>query len=1467
MRGLVGVALCFYLLVIALLYIPAVQKAVASFAARQIENITHTRVNIGRVEIGLMNRVILENVELHDPNDSILLNASRLSAKIDLAQLIARKIAISNVQLYGFDVNIYQLKADAPTNIQFLIDAFKSDKASTEKPHVDISSILVRRGNIGFNQWYKAHKRGQFDPAHIKIRNLNANLAINIHPHDNFSLAVKRLSLQEQSGPIIKTLNFNLNQSLQCISISDFLLESEHSHINIPFLEADYSMSPGKMPFAQKLKNAYLKGEIAKSTLQQSDFAPLHKSISTIKLEKAVEIACQFQGDLKHFNVTRLRAMSEDGLFTLKTSITAKNIDSPENRAFKAVIDTCYMDARITSQVCKQFYPQHATWMAELGNMGLSGTALYSKPLANAHLTLSSQAGSLMLEAMLKNERYLEAKINSNMLQFGTLIKDKYKLETLQLAAQVNGVLNKKNAPELKGEAKITNVKYNNYTYPELLIEGEYKGNEAMGMIAVADENLDLKLTGKGVLKNKHFDIEARADINNFAPHALNLIKSHAGERFSSHITTRVQGSNIDDLTGHINVSHLDLSNADGLAYSMGKINLTATPGERKERCISLAADFMQAHLTGEFKPSQLPYYFKCLAHHYLPALNMGGYKKKGNEDDYMTYEIHIDHLTPLKKLLNIPIQVQGPAHLSGYLTMKDNDFIIKADVPELDYNGQMFHHIYGTMEGENDSLHTHVAVERKVKGQALRLDLDASVAQNKLLAALHWNNTGAGEYSGTFKALTTFTQRDNGTWCTHIGIQPSHMIINDSTWNIHPSAVEIEPQRFRFRQFKIDQGDRFLTLDGKISQEKSDSLHIELNDINLAYVFNMIDFHAVEFGGMASGTASASQLMTSPSIKAALRVNDFTFNNALLGDMHLDGGWDKENNAITLDADIHDEPHHSHTMVDGLVRLGAPPRGGLDLMIKTSRIDLSFLNEYTDGIFHNLQGRASGWTRVFGPFKGINLEGDMLVDEAKMKVIATNVEYSLVNDSVILRPDIISFKDAMIYDHMGAPGMAAHSAVVNGALRHHNLSNLTFDFDIKTNNILGYDEKELGDYAFCGTAYATGNIGLSGRPGYVNIDINARPEAGTEFVYNQSSPTTLTQSSFIKYKHTEKDSTSTTPVHNEVEPTTDMHINFHLDLQPQATIKILMDPITGDNITLGGHGNIRAHYYNKGAFTMFGTYNIDHGVYKLSVQDVIRKDFNFKPGGTIVFGGSPIQADLDLQAVYTVPSVSLADLSAGSTFSQNNVRVNCLMNLTGKASAPQIGFDFDIPNVSEDEKQMVKSLISTEEERNMQVIYLLGIGRFYTYDYTNTEQSQSAVAMKSLLSSTLSGQINQMFSSILGDQSNWNIGTSLSTGEVGWSDMDVEGLLSGRLLDNRLLINGNFGYRDNAATNTTGFVGDFDLQWLLTRNGNVRLKAYSKTNDRYFTKSSLTTQGLGIGLKKDFSSWRDLFKWRRRKR
>ena len=304
------------------------------------------------------------------------------------------------------------------------------------------------------------------------------------------------------------------------------------------------------------------------------------------------------------------------------------------------------------------------------------------------------------------------------------------------------------------------------------------------------------------------------------------------------------------------------------------------------------------------------------------------------------------------------------------------------------------------------------------------------------------------------------------------------------------------------------------------------------------------------------------------------------------------------------------------------------------------------------------------------------------------------------------------------------------------------------------------------------------------------------------------------------------------------------------------------MDQTSGDYIALNGNGSIHATYFNKGAFDMFGNYNVDHGVYKLTIQNIIKKDFQFQQGSTIVFGGDPYDAVLNLKALYTVSGVPLSDLQIGKSFSSNNIRVDCIMNITGTPQEPHVEFDLDLPTANTDAKQMVRALINGEEEMNQQVIYLLSIGRFYTQNTNNAgennTQSQTSLAMQSLLSGTISQQINSVLSSFV-NTSNWNFGANISTGDEGWNNAEYEGLLSGRLLNNRLLINGQFGYRDNANA-TTSFIGDFDVRYLLFPSGNLAIKVYNQTNDRYFTRNSLTTQGVGLIMKKDFNNWRDLF-------
>lgn len=473
--------------------------------------------------------------------------------------------------------------------------------------------------------------------------------------------------------------------------------------------------------------------------------------------------------------------------------------------------------------------------------------------------------------------------------------------------------------------------------------------------------------------------------------------------------------------------------------------------------------------------------------------------------------------------------------------------------------------------------------------------------------------------------------------------------------------------------------------------------------------------------------------------------------------------------------------------------------------------------------------------------------------------------------DTIVFIPDEIELRGIPLSDRYG------NTATLSGGIHHEHLTNLTFDLFVNADNLLAYDFRDFGESNFYGTVFASGNVAIKGRPGEVTIDCDVTPQKNTVFVYNASSPDAISKQEFIQWGSASKAGLSglsrlsgtsgSTPV--EPDEPTDIYINFLINCTPDATMRLLMDANTNDYITLNGEGAIRATFYNKGPFNMFGTYTVEHGTYGVTIQNIIQKNFTFNRGGTIVFGGDPYNAALNLQALYTVNGVSLSDLNIGNSFASNTIRVNCLMNIGGQPNSPQVDFDLEMPTVNADEQQMVRSVINGQQEMNQQVLYLLAIGRFYNQTQNNADaqqQDQTSLAMQSFLSGTLSTQINNLLNTVIKND-NWNIGANISTGNEGWHNAEYEGIISGRMLNNRLLLNGQFGYRDNAKQATPSFIGDFDIQYLLFPNGNLSVKMYNQTNDRYFTKSSLNTQGIGLLMKKDFNGLGDLFSTSKKKR
>ena len=250
----------------------------------------------------------------------------------------------------------------------------------------------------------------------------------------------------------------------------------------------------------------------------------------------------------------------------------------------------------------------------------------------------------------------------------------------------------------------------------------------------------------------------------------------------------------------------------------------------------------------------------------------------------------------------------------------------------------------------------------------------------------------------------------------------------------------------------------------------------------------------------------------------------------------------------------------------------------------------------------------------------------------------------------------------------------------------------------------------------------------------------------------------------------------------------------------------------------------------------------------------MIRKEFTVGEGSTIVFSGDPANPQLDVTAKYRV-TANLRDLFGDDAdqlaTSRSNIPVLTCLHLTGLLSNPILSFSLEFPQSDQSIQAQVKQIINTDEMLMRQVIYLLVFGRFFTPDYMSMSQSSTTLnSTYSLLSSTITSQINSWLSKLTNVVT---LGVAIrSDGEGANESSEYEAQFQIQPVD-RLVINGNVGYRYNDVSNQP-FFGDLDVEVLLTEDGQWRLKGYTHTVDKYSLRQASTIQGVGFMWKKDFN-------------
>lgn len=1458
---IIGIHLCLF----ALLKIPAVQEFVGGEIASVLSEKLGTKVYIGNVNIGLFDRVVIDNILIEDQSHKDMLSAKRISAKISLAELAQGKISINSAQLIGAKLTLYQATPNEKPNFQFVIDSLSSKDTLKPKTKLDLSvnSFIMHRTSIDFDKYFDPETPCHFNPSHIHISDMGANIMLEKLTNDSININVKKLTAKEKSGLNLKKLAFHLAMGEKAGNLADFKLELPNTKIELGETTASFSTKRGKL----LMTSLRFKTSIKNTTITPADFAPLYNKLE--HLDNNINVKANIQGKGESVDISSLTINTPDR----SIDISAAGRISKHGKKYEWTANATKIDAKtdaikhLWQAFAKEDSPMPAI-LERLGDIAIKGNA-HGTPDNDiqADCELKTAAGLVNANLRLNSRRHFIAKTDVEDIDLGKLLATD-QLGTTSANIDAMGELPHDGRPSVSANCNITKLVAKGHVYDDIKLNGKYSADTINANINIVDPALLLTLDG--TINTRKLDKEAfiKANIRNFNPHALNMTNKWEEMKFNLDFTANAKGNN-DKTTGYHGLANIDIGNITlvnpDTTYKVGTVsamydNLSPTPQ------IEMNSDFANMKLEGNFNLSTLSSSYANILSNVIPGMpGLPKHINKTDNDFILTATVSDTEI--FKQLFGLKLSLNSPVNVKTMVQDRNNKAYLTLDANKFNYNGSVYEGVsLDLSQPDIETVECNAKVTKVMdNGERVTATLKGIANDNKLRTSLAIANDEE-TFSGVLNTATSFHLDSHNQQTARLEIEPSQISINGEGWEILPTVITYSKKALKIDGFSITNGKQFLAINGKSTTSPTDSLTVQMNGIDVAYVLNLINFHSVKFGGSAYGKFFAKALFSSnPQINGRLKVNDFTFQDGGMGTLIADAKWNNEKGKIDIDAVADDGPN-SKTLINGYV---SPIHNNIDLKFDAQNTRLDFLMSFTHAFLSRLDGKASGKMRLVGPFSALDLLGKVSVEGvARVKVLGC--DYTLRGDSVDFVHNDILFNGTRIYDREGNVGR------VYGGLHHDNLKRMTYDLDIKANNLLSYDFDNFYGQSFYATVYASGDVKIHGVPGLLEIDVNATPMKGSTFVYNVSNPDAVANQKFIVWNEKlNQDSTSvntTTIGEDNYDLPSDIRINFIVNCNQDATLKLLMDSNTNDYITLSGDGVINADYYNNGAFKMTGTYRVDHGTYGITIQNIIKKNFIFSQGGTIIFGGDPYDAALNLEAAYTVNGVSLSDLNIGSSFKSNTIKVTCLMNIGGIAQRPVVTFDLDLPTLGTDEKQMVKSIINGEEEMNQQVLYLLGIGRFYPQGNNNStaqgnnQPDQTSLAMQSLLSGTISSQINQLLNTVV-NNNKWNFGANISTGDEGWNNAEYEGLLSGQLLNNRLLINGQFGYRDSKNTATTSFIGDFDIKYLLVPNGNLALKVYNQTNDRYFTKSSLNTQGVGLIMKKDFNGIGDLFRSNKKKK
>ncbi|MEP2238615.1 MAG: translocation/assembly module TamB domain-containing protein [Maribacter sp.] len=1421
--------------------LPVVQTLLAQFATKKINDQYGTHINIERLKVSLISwNTGLEGVFIEDYKQDTLFYVNELKTSVlSINNLVQGNLEFGDIEVDKLNFKLKRYFGETNTNLEVFVDKLDSgNPRAPGTPPFRLSSSKVDIENSRFK--YIDENLNNATVLNFDSLNINAGDFLILGPE--VSADIQEMSFFSKRGLKVDRLATNFKYTKQQMRFDSL-------KINTPLsaLDGNLVFNYDRKDFADFLNKVNVVAEFKESKVAFDEVNLLYNEFGK---GKEVTFNANVNGVLNDLNTDDLFLFSDDtgirGDFNFK-NLFNKQKPFSLNAEMKNVTSSYYQLNALLPNLIGKSLPSS---FSKLGQFTIRGNAFITNSSIAAKVNLNTAVGSSYADIVLSDFNNIDNATYKGFISLidfdlGDFAENKnLGKTTLDFNVEGKGFVKEKLNTEVIGQ--IYSIEFNKYNYQDLRVSGIIKDQLFDGSLISNDENFKFDFKGLANVAEARNNFNFIASVDYADLKKLNIINDSVSV-FKGNVSMDITGTTLDNITGDINFTQTSYQNVND-TYYFEDFAVTSSFGEDRERTINInSPDIITGFMKGNFKVKELGKLVQnslgSIYTNYRPFEISDGQNLSFN---FKIYNKIVDVFFP-------EVRFDPNTFIKGNIVADDGDFKLNFASPSIEAFGTAADSIEVRIDNKNPLFNTYVSVSE--------LDTpyynfkDFNLINTTLKDTLFFRSEfkGGSEFNDSYNLNFYHTfNKDNKSV---IGLKTSDVNFKGNKWVLNKdgdtknkvilnrSLDSITIQEIVMNNEEKEQ----IRLKGQLADSTYKDLQLQFKIVSLDKITPVID--SLKLQGEVNGTLNVLQKDGIYLPSSNLNIVDFGINSIPLGDLAINIIGNKDLSEFQVNSQLSDNNVEKFSVVGSIENKGEIPKA--NLIANFSNFSLDPFSPLGEGVIDNIRGDIDGRVQIEGNVDNPDFNGLLTLDNAGIAVPYLNVDYGFAPRSrVILKNQTFDFENIALEDV--AKGTRAN---LDGTITHSFFKDWVLDLNVDTKNdrflILNTEFKE-GDLYY-GDGYLNGTGRIYGPTTALNITVDGSTAEGTSLKIPLSDVASVGDYSFINFL--EKKDKQRIESKLQLKDYQGLELEFNLDVTPDAEVEIVTDTKTGSSLKGTGVGIILIQINTNGKFEMYGDYVVVTGEFNYKFGGIIDKKFKVEPGGTINWDQKPLEAILDMEAVYSLnanPAPLLDD--AGFT---RRIPTDVIISLTGQLQKPDIDFGIDFPGTNSIVKSELEYRLQdpTVEEKN--AIFLLAQGTFVN--------SQSGINQQAITGNLVQSASSILNSILSGGNDKFNLGLSYEQGILDRSaDIETDdriGVTVSTQISDRILFNGKVGVPVGASSETL-VAGDFEIQVLLNEEGTLSANFFSRQSEiqAYLSDQQGSTQGAGISYEVDFNNFKELF-------